>query len=738
MNETEIFAKVADEKDPEKRADLLNELCQSDSKLKTQVQNLIDAHENPDSFFGDPVQIVHDRKLGVTTRLKAGFIQAGSIIGPYKLLQEIGEGGMGLVFMAEQIEPVKRRVALKVIKPGMDSRQIVARFEVERQALAMMDHPNIAKVFDAGTTDQGYPFFVMELVNGKPINEYCDQERLTTRRRLELFTFVCRAVQHAHQKGIIHRDLKPNNILIAEYDGKPVPKIIDFGVVKATGLQLTEKTLFTDFGQVIGTVEYMSPEQARRNQLDVDTRSDIYSLGIVLYKLLTGETPFGHERFRAAAWDEMIKIIREEEPPLASVKVSSSHSLDQIASNRNVEPSRLSSHIRGDLDWIVSKTLEKDRNHRYRSAGELADDVDRHLSQHPVMAGPQSSIVRFAKFFQRHRNSMLATMAGLAAFFLIAALVMNRYQALEMRNERVEKAVQAAEFAIARAKESPIGYEAHWETALAHCQRIEETMAEGTISNQTKRDALAILDEFEFRKSERQLAVQIEEVVINGASNPDLASWTQMENQMRDFFRTHGFDLDREDPSEIGKKIRDSPSSVLWADLLELWIGTRGQMQSLGGPRLTAQIMQPWAEAIYLADEDPIRAGIRRFIYTPPPKLETLEALVNDVELSTLSARTISWLATCYAMVGENERCNQVLEKGLKLYPRDVMFAHDYGYMLYHQKRYQESARMYHRCLVLRDDVPGLWISLARTLSKLEEHDAAERAEEAAKALQQN
>lgn len=734
MKETEIFGRVSDEKDPQKRDALLNRLCQEDTQLKTRIKKLIAAKEKPDSFFDDPVHMAQNRELE-ETRFRAGFVQAGSTIGPYKLLQEIGEGGMGLVFMAEQMEPVKRRVAVKVIKPGMDSRQIVARFEVERQALAMMDHPNIAKVFDAGTTDQGYPYFVMELVNGKPINEYCDQEKLTTQQRLELFALVCRAVQHAHQKGIIHRDLKPNNILVAEYDGKPVPKIIDFGVVKATGLQLTEKTLFTEFGQVIGTVEYMSPEQARRNQLDVDTRSDIYSLGIVLYKLLTGDTPFSHERFKKAAWDEMIKIIGEEDPPLPSVKISSSHSLDQIARNRNVEPSRLSSHIRGDLDWIVSKTLEKDRNRRYPSAGELADDVDRHLNQHPVSAGPQSSIFRFTKLVRRHRNPILAIAGGFVVLCFLIALAMNQYRQGKLRNERVENAVQAAEYAIARAGDSPIGDEAHWETAQAHCQRIEEAIAEGQVNAQTKREALDLLDDFKFRRSERLLAVQIENVVINGASNPDLASWEKMEREMREFFLAYGFDLDNESPANIGTKIRENPSSVLWADLLELWIGTRGQMQSMGGPQLTAEIMQPWAEAIYAADDDPIRTGIRKFIYTPPRKLATLESLAKDIDLSTLSPRTLSWLANCYAMVGQEERCYEILREGLKLYPRDVMLAHDFGYMLFHQKRFHESARMYHRCLTLRDDVPGLWISLAQTLTMLEEHDAAKYANDTAKKL---
>ncbi len=728
MKETEVFAKVIAENDPEKRSRLVNELCRSDDDLRTRVQKLLAAHDDPNSFFDDPVLANHSREFEETFALKTGLAQPGTQIGPYKLLQQIGEGGMGLVFMAEQTEPVNRRVALKVIKPGMDSRQVIARFEAERQALAMMNHPNIAKVFEAGSTDQGHPYFVMELVNGVSITEYCDQEKLTTSERLKMFTAVCRAIQHAHQKGVIHRDLKPNNILVAEFDGKPVPKVIDFGVAKAMGSQLTEKTLFTEFGQVIGTLEFMSPEQARRNQMDVDTRSDIYSLGIVLYMLLTGETPFGKERFQKAAWDEMLKIIREEEPPLPSVKIDSSQSLDQIARHRSIEPSKLSALVRGDLDWIVLKTLDKDRNRRYASAGDLADDINRHLGQHPVAARPPSALDFVSKYVRRNRKFVTTVLIAFLALCYLAGLGAKAARDLKKRNARIVQATQAAEFSIASAINAPIGDQSPWETAAAHCQRIEESLSDGAVSGAIRENAEKVIQEFEFRSSERQLAIQIEEVVIQAATHPDLASWQKMEQQMRGFFRQHGFDLDNEQPAAIGRRIRADRSSVLWADLLELWIATRGQMAGIGGPKLTAAIMQPWADAIYVADDDPVRTGIRKFVYTPPRKKETLNELVKDVDLRTLPPRTLSWLATCYNMVDEFQKCDQVFETALQTYPRDLMLAFDYGYVLFHQKRYQESTRMFHRCIAIRSDVSGIWKSLSMALEKLGEDKAAQKA----------
>ena len=308
----------------------------------------------------------------------AGGEETGARVGPYKLLQQIGEGGMGTVWMAEQAEPVKRLVALKLIKPGMDSSQVLARFEAKRQAIALMDHPNIAKVLEAGTTSAGRPYFAMELVKGIPITKYCDQNQLTPRERLLLFVPVCQAIQHAHQKGIIHRDIKPSNVLVASYDGKPVPKVIDFGVAKATGQKLTERTLFTGFGGIIGTLEYMSPEQAEFNALDIDTRSDIYALGVLLYELLTGTTPLTWQRLKETALTEALRLIREEEPPRPSLRLTESReALATVAARRKTDPAKLRKLVRGELDWLVMKALEKDRNRRYETANSMALDIQR-------------------------------------------------------------------------------------------------------------------------------------------------------------------------------------------------------------------------------------------------------------------------------------------------------------------------------------------------------------------------
>jgi serine/threonine protein kinase len=416
----------------------LDKACGGDGRLRARVERLVKCHLLAGNFLEQPAIVVEPDSLAPEHTPVEG---PGTQIGPYKIIEQIGEGGMGLVYMAEQQQPLRRMVALKIIKPGMATRHVVARFEAERQALAMMDHPNIARIYDAGTTHDstgaaagsGRPYFVMELVRGIPITTFCDQKQLNFRERLQLFQQVCQAVQHAHQKGIIHRDLKPTNVLVTMHDVVAIPKVIDFGVAKALAGGLTEHTLHTGFMQLIGTPLYMSPEQAELNELGVDTRSDIYSLGVLLYELVTGTTPFDKDTLREAGFDEMRRMIREDDPPRPSQRLSTLNGKAALTQSdgRSRDDRRFHQRLRGELDWVVMKSLEKDRNRRYESVSALAEDIQRFLADEPIIARPKSAWYLGRKFIHRHRALVVIVITLLMTVILLGGLVSNWRRSLK-------------------------------------------------------------------------------------------------------------------------------------------------------------------------------------------------------------------------------------------------------------------------------------------------------------------
>ncbi|MHC4827615.1 MAG: protein kinase domain-containing protein, partial [Planctomycetota bacterium] len=483
----EIFHAAREKRDPAERAGFLDGACGNDVSLRAKVEALLKAEAEAGEFLRAAEEATQPFLSPAPTLAETPRDQAGDMFGRYKLLQQIGEGGFGVVYMAEQREPVKRRVALKIIKLGMDTRQVIARFEAERQALAMMDHPNIAKVLDAGSTETGRLYFVMEYIRGVPILEYCDTEKLDIGARLELFTTVCHAIQHAHQKGIIHRDIKPGNVLVTMHDGVPVPKVIDFGIAKATSAELTAKTLFTEHRQMIGTPAYMSPEQAEMSGLDIDTRSDIYSLGVLLYELLTGTTPyelltgttpFTHAELMSKGFAEIMRVIREVEPHKPSTRLSSlgDTGTRTAQQRRAVDPKKLSQTLRGDLDWIIMKCLEKDRTRRYETANGLAMDIRRYLGGEAIVAAPPSAAYRLKKFIRRHRVMVTAGSAVAAA--LLIGIIAFAWQSKIAWDQR-DLAVQARQ----TAQDAQAAAAAQQQRAEAERDRAEVqlTRAEGLV-----------------------------------------------------------------------------------------------------------------------------------------------------------------------------------------------------------------------------------------------------------------
>jgi serine/threonine-protein kinase len=494
MTEEELFEAARHIRDVADRAAYLDHVCAEDPNLRQRVEALLRSNSHADGFLEKPALAngaTSDAASGrwidpaAASRLKEG---PGSRIGPYKLLQQIGDGGCGVVYMAEQQEPIRRMVALKIIKPGMDTALVIARFESERQALALMDHPHIAKVLDGGETESGRPYFVMELVKGVPITEFCDKNHLAPEARLKLFIDICHAIQHAHHKGIIHRDIKPSNVLVTLHDGVPVVKVIDFGIAKATGQKLTEKTLFTEYGQMIGTPAYMSPEQAEMSGLDIDTRSDVYSLGVLLYELLTGTTPLESKRLREAGYAELQRLICEEEAPRPSTRLSSlGDSATVLAGNRGLDARRLVRLLAGDLDWVVIKALDKDRRRRYDTPGHFAEDIERYLRREPILARPPSTSYKLKKFLQRNRVQVISSavlwvvgtlLIVLASKLLVVVAIRQDWFGLSGHLEALKEATDAqyAEWVERKAKESAQEREAQTQAVLDSVLRhLEKT-----------------------------------------------------------------------------------------------------------------------------------------------------------------------------------------------------------------------------------------------------------------------
>jgi tetratricopeptide (TPR) repeat protein len=574
------------------------------------------------------------------------------VIGPYKLLQQIGEGGMGTVYMAEQAAPVRRKVALKIIKPGMDTHEVIARFEAERQALALMDHPNIARVFDGGATEAGRPYFVMELVKGVPITDYCDQNKLPVHERLELFVTVCHAVQHAHQKGIIHRDIKPSNVLVTLHDGRAVPKVIDFGVAKAVGRQLTDKTLFTQFAQMVGTPLYMSPEQAELTGLDIDTRADVYSLGVMLYELLTGTTPFESARMKKVALDEIRRIIREEDPPSPSTRLSSTAGETQtaVAAHRHIDPKGLSRLVRGDLDWIVMKALEKDRNRRYETANGFAADIGRYLSDEPVEACPPSAVYRFRKFARRNR-------AGLAFTGLVLLILLTLTGGIgwNVRDRAARQAAVEMQVNLALKEAEQWQEEARWPEALSVIKRAEALLA-GSGSNELRERVSRL-------RKDVEMVLKVEEIpLLRSQMKENEWDWAGTDQAYAKAFSDYGIDVAGLSVEEATARIRARPNvaAALVAAVSD-WGFIRAQKDKPGGLALK--------EVAQAAEPDPWRRQVREAV--TKNDAQSLAALAASPEVVRQPATCITALARALHAADLEPTEIEMLRRAQREYPGD-------------------------------------------------------------------
>jgi tetratricopeptide (TPR) repeat protein len=734
---------------PDERGAWLARVCGPDAGLRRHLELMLAAHDAPQSLLDRPAPPAappgaatgaFDPAEAQGPPLAAAEGVGAVIAGRYKLLEEIGAGGMGTVWMAQQTEPVKRVVAVKLIRPGMDSKQVLARFEAERQALALMDHPNIARVLDAGTTAGGRPFFVMELVKGVPITRYCDEHRLTPRQRLELFVPVCQAIQHAHQKGVIHRDVKPSNVLVCLYDGRPVPKVIDFGIAKAAGPQLTDRTLVTGFGVVVGTLEYMSPEQAEVNQQDVDTRSDVYSLGVLLYELLTGSTPLESRRLKEAAMLEVLRLIREEEPPRPSTRLSESKaSLAAISAQRQTEPAKLTRLVRGELDWVVMKALEKDRNRRYETANGFALDVQRYLNDEPVAAGPPSAWYRFHKFTRRNRGRLAAVgVVGLALLLAVGGVgwAVRDREAREAaaEQERLDRAAAAERERSERRQRVGTRVEVilgdvhqlerdqKWPQALAAAERAEAALASGEADDATRervRDAgryLAFVARLDHIRQNRSAMLLARTLVSNSAA---VQAYAQA-------FRDYGVDVENLPTAEAVARLGARPTLVPpitaalddWREALYVMDALASRWERLAA---AARGAARWERLVAVArglDVDSLRNQLRAMWGRPitPEMQAELRRLAGSIDVRAQGPVTAHVLAAIMSRAGLADLATRTLQAGAAAHPADFWLSMYLGIDCHQRKDNVGAIRYMNIALALRPDSAAAYNSLGAVL----------------------
>jgi tetratricopeptide (TPR) repeat protein len=730
-----IFGRAVEIESAADRAAYLDQACGRDVGLRAEVEGLLTANGRAGEFMRRPAAVV---AAGITAAYEPLTESPGTVIGPYKLLEQIGEGGFGVVFMAEQTRPVRRKVALKILKPGMDTRQVVARFEAERQALALMDHPNIAKVLDGGQTSSGRPYFVMDLVKGLPITDYCDQAQLTPRERLELFVPLCQAVQHAHQKGIIHRDLKPSNVLVTLHDGTPLVKVIDFGIAKALGQSLTDKTLFTGFAQMIGTPLYMSPEQAALSNTDVDTRSDIYSLGVLLYELLTGTTPFDKDRFKEMGYDELRRIIREEEPPRPSTRISTlGKAATTVATQRKSDPRRLSQLCRGELDWIVMKCLEKDRNRRYETASALAADVQRYLRDEPVLACPPSAWYRLRKFIRRKKTALAVASCVFLALTGIAGGFGWAARDRAAREEGIEHDRLAREAALDQTVEhtldasGPLMEQRNWPEALAVVDRADRLLE---VAGRTERPARLL----ELRK-ELSMAQRLEEVYrrpvdleTSEAILPDLAGasprlrplhsaseveffWgREQDGRFTTAFREFGIDVEALNAAEAAALIRRTSIRQAMVKALDEWAAMRKRARGENDA-----LWKKLVEIARQADADDRRNQFREALLRRDRA--TLEKHAEALPIRELPPATVYALGHALRDLGNVDKAMAVLREAHRRHPEDFWLNDalaSFSIDNCRPPRYDDALRYYSMCVALRPGNANMHGLVAMVLSK--------------------